>query len=52
MPLRSILEILLFALYHGTIKQTGITCKKIFWYVRWWIIFENVIMFRSYVKSF
>ena len=52
MPLRSILGIRLFALYHGTIKQTGITCKKIFCYMRRWIIFENAIMFRSYVKSF
>ena len=42
--------------YHGTIIQRGITCKKIPCYMRdlafRWFNVENAKIFRSYVKHF
>ena len=41
---------------HGTIIQTGLTCKKIPCYMydsaSMWLIVENAKMFRSYIKHF
>ena len=41
---------------HGTIIQTGLTCKKIPCYMydsaSMWLIVENGKMFRSYIKHF
>ena len=42
--------------HHGTIIQTGKTCKKIPCYMRdsacRWLYVKNVKIFRSYVKHF
>ena len=42
--------------YHGTIAQTGITCKEIPCYMHdsacWWFIVKKAKMFWSYVKHF
>ena len=44
------------SLYHGTIIRTGITCKKIPFYMRdsacRWFIVKKAKIFSSYVKHF
>ena len=48
-------SLLLTVSQHRTLMQTGITCKKIPYYMRdsacRWLIVENPKIFRSYVKE-
>ena len=54
--LNSIVMLLDYQYYHGTIIRKGITCKKIPGYMVdsacRWLIAENAKIFRSHVKYF